>query len=119
MFLDETESDGQTWIGNADIGAVRPAGLDARARRAPAPEPVVAPAESGSSSEEEGAGYRYRTIRQSLQALTMGVPATRLYDLPLHWQRYVVGLPVDACRLLRKVGTLARYYADRHDDADD
>ena len=119
MFLDETESDGQTWIGNADIGAVRPVGLDARARRAPALESVVALAESGSSSEEEGARYRYRTMRQSLQELTMGVPMTRLYDFPLHWQRYVVGLPVDICRLLQKVRTLARYYADRHDDADD
>ena len=59
---------------NADVGAVRPAGLDIRARKAPVPEPARAPAESESSSGDEGAGYRYRTIRDSLQALTVGVP---------------------------------------------
>jgi len=93
--------------------------MDARAWRALVPEPAIAPAESGSSSEGEDAGYRYRTIRQSLHSLTMGVPATRLYDLPLQWQRHVVGLPVGASRLLRKVGTLARFYTEMHDDADD
>ena len=104
---------------NADVGAVRPTGLDIRAWRAPVPEPAGAPAESESSSGDEGAGYRYRTIRDSLQALTVGVLATRLYDLPLHWQRHVVGLPAGACRLLRRVGTLARFWADMHDDDDD
>jgi hypothetical protein len=105
---------------NADVGAVRPAGLDIRARRAPLPEPAAAgPAGSESSSGDEGAVYRYRTIRDSLQALTAGVPATRLYDLPRPWQRHVVGLPVGACRLLRRVGTLARFWADHHDDDDD
>ena len=103
----------------ADVGAVRPAGLDIRARRAPPPEPAAAPADSESSSGDEGVGYRYRMIRGSLQVLTAGVPATRLYDLPRPWQRHVIGLPAGACRLLRKVGTLARFWADAHGDEDD
>ena len=69
---------------NADVGAVWPAGVDIQAPRAPMPEPAGAPAESESNNGDEGAGYRYWTIRDSLQALTVGVPATRLYDLPLH-----------------------------------
>ena len=93
--------------------------MDIRARRAPVLEPeagpAAGPAGSESSSGDEGAQYRYRTIRDSLQALTEGVPATRLYDLPRPWQRHVVGLPVGACRLLRRVGTLARFWADQHD----
>jgi hypothetical protein len=121
MFLrdKENEPDGCVLIRNADVGAARPAGMDIRARRAPPPEPepeaAAGPAGSESSSGDEGAHYRYRTIRDSLQALTEGVPPTRLYDLPRPWQRHVVGLPVGACRLLRRVGTLARFWATHHD----
>jgi len=110
-------------ICNADAGATRPVGMDVRARRAPLlepePGPAAGPAGSESSSGDEGAPYRYRTIRDSLQALTAGVPATRLYDLPRPWQRHVVGLPVGACRLLRRVGTLALFWADHHDGDSD
>ena len=120
----EKEPNGYLWIYNADAGAVRPAGMDIRARRAPLLEPpaaeaAAAAADSGDDSGGEGAGYRYRTIRDSLQALTSGVPPTRLYDLPRPWQRHVVGLPAGACRLLRRVGTLARFWADHHDDDED
>ena len=63
MFLDETELDGKTWVGNVDVGAVRLARLDEQARRVLLPELAIIPVESGSNNDEEGVGYRYRTIR--------------------------------------------------------
>ena len=89
----------------ADVGPERPAGMSPIAQRTPlAYDPQ---AEGGEGSE----------LIQNLEGIAWGIPDyARLEDVPLAYQRHIVGVPSHLHRLLRRLVHAVACYHKHHAD---
>ena len=79
------------------------------ARRVPCPIDVVAPYQVGSDNEEE--------ITRNLEGLTHGIPQYDwVGDIPRQYQRHMVGVSDQICRLPTRAARAVSRYHDYHAD---
>ena len=88
-----------------DVGPERPAGMSPIAwRTQPAADPQAEGAEGGE-------------LVQNLEGIARGIPDyARLADVPLAYQRHMVGVPSHLHQLLRRLVCAATCYHEHHVD---
>lgn len=89
----------------ADVGPERPVGMSPIARRT---QLAVNPHEEGTKGGE---------LVQNLEGIARGIPDyAQLADVPLAYQRHMVGVPSRLHRLLRRLVRAVTCYHEHHVD---
>ena len=90
---------------NAYVGPRHPANLRPYERRLPA-EVASAPQDEATKTLVE--------LENDLERLTADIPETTIDDIPIRFQRYVVGVPRPFRRFLCRVARVVVSYRDHH-----
>jgi len=64
--------------------------------------------------EGQDAAKTLENVRENLSSLTSVIPATKMEDMPMVYQRQVVGVPRAWVRYFKRLVTLVTYYYQGH-----